>query len=547
MYKKFTCVTLGCLLCTSLLQAKTVAEKEARAVAQNWAYQKKGKSFAVKKVTGSDRFLETSAGSDATMYLVRLEPQGWVLVAADDRADPILAYSFEETFDETREMPPSVRWIIGGYDKQITKAREEGGPHAQEGFQAHWDRLKKDHKEFIEETNQALLTRTSAIRPRSTPPGWQWPTDYKANMVRTTWGQCRYYNADTPYDTDANAYDGPLCTHANHVPTGCVATALAQIMRFHQWPESTLDYQSYDDTDKMRDNNNNPIYSPAYGSIDNMPSYYDYTSMPEGSLTFYSSDVSRLMRNIGVAVEMDYGLSGSGTTGDEALHGLVNSFPYRADERVRVRTDYPNAGEWSTKLIQNLRQGFPVYYGGGDGTPAGGHAFLLTGFDTDGSTEFYVNFGWNGNYDGWYTIDNISTPVGSFNQDQTAIFHIKPHNDNYKDLYEHDDTSGTASYLRVGGSQSGHSIDPATDSDWITTYNYTAGDVTIEITNGSGDGDTRMWLYDYQGNQLAYDDDGGTNRLSKITYPLDRGRFYIKIDENGNDSTISDYTVTISR
>ena len=271
--------------------------------------------------------------------------------------------------------------------------------------------------------------------------------------------------------------------------------------------------------------------------------------MPLGPLeenTPYRGLVARLIYHAGVSVSMDYGYKASAANSRDVSGALRDYFRYQADEEMVSEEDF-SSSEWSTMLIQHLRQGFPVLFRGESSV---GHTFLLTGFDTDGSTYFYMNFGWDGDKNGWYEIDNIVPKGVHYNDEQRALLYVKPDSDEYRDRYEGDDTSDKASYLAVSAnghahSQAGHSIDPADDVDWITTYNDEVGTVTIEITNGTGD--TRMWLYNAQGEQLAYDNDSGSGQLSKITRYLSRGRYFIKIDENGNNATIPRYDVTISR
>ena len=185
----------------------------------------------------------------------------------------------------------------------------------------------------------------------------------------------------------------------------------------------------------------------------------------------------------------------------------------------------------------DLRQGYPIYYG----TDSLHHVFTLDGFFRHASligTYFHLNFGYNGDTNGWYLLGGMNFET------HYAIFGIKPNT--LTDAYENDNSWRTSSAMSVGGEitrQNGHSIQPRTDVDWINFDNPRNQTVTIETLNSGGD--TVMTLYDYSGNQIAYDDDGGTGYLSKISKVLTNGKYYLKINSYGNRSTISSYDVKI--
>jgi M6 family metalloprotease-like protein len=110
------------------------------------------------------------------------------------------------------------------------------------------------------------------------------------------------------------------------------------------------------------------------------------------------------------------------------------------------------------------------------------------------------------------------------------------------DEYESDDISGQATTIQSGIAQT-HSIIPATDEDWVTFTLIGTSDLTVETSGTSSD--TRMWLYDGDLNEIAYDDDGGVSLFSKITRTgLGAGTYYAKIDEYNNNDEISSYTLT---
>jgi len=122
---------------------------------------------------------------------------------------------------------------------------------------------------------------------------------------------------------------------------------------------------------------------------------------------------------------------------------------------------------------------------------------------------------------------------------------IKPNNSTYLDRYEPDNIWKKSSYIIVGKTNREYSINPKSDIDFTWFWNDTAGVVTIETLDSNGD--TEMQLYDYYGNQVAYDDDGGFGYLSKISTNLGVGRYYIKVTSYGSSSTISSYDLRVTK
>jgi len=225
------------------------------------------------------------------------------------------------------------------------------------------------------------------------------------SMVTTLWNQSKPYNNLCP------AYLG-----ANKYPTGCVATAMAQIMKYHSYPEKGEGYNGYSFTPTTG--------TGVYLSADFSDTYYDWANMIDiysdeaGYTDEQATAVATLMYHCGVAVSMQYTPSGSGALMAEAATALRNNFSYNENIGIHYR-DYYSDKEWMKLMYEELDNGRPVLYAGTDAS-SGGHCFVIDGYDDNGL--FHVNWGWGGNDNGYYDLALLSTPdMGSFSLYQMML------------------------------------------------------------------------------------------------------------------------------
>ena len=313
-------------------------------------------------------------------YVFSLQPKGFVIVAADDRVEPILGYSYDNNF-VVENMPDHVRGWLGGYEKQIEAVvKQDIAPEAETTTK--WSRLK---------SGQAVSTRNrNTVGP----------------LLTTTWNQGCYYNNMCPVDSL-----GP-CGHAY---AGCVAAAMAQIMRYWQYPSQGIGSHSYDCN-----------YSGTFGSYGTLTAdfgsaTYNYDNMPN-SIGYYSStsqinEVAQLLYHCGVSVNMMYGPSGSGSALFLATSALNNYFGYSG-----CHTDYKSAytdSEWINKLKSSLDNMQPLIYVG-DGV--GSHAFVCDGYDNE--NYFHFNWGWGGTWNNYFLLSSLTPGTHDFSSNQEAIFGI---------------------------------------------------------------------------------------------------------------------------
>ena len=219
-------------------------------------------------------------------------------------------------------------------------------------------------------------------------------------LLTTQWGQLWPYNRFCPVG----------CV------TGCVATATAQVMNYHQWPQAA--------TTAI------PAYS-TYGELP--PTIFDWAAM--GTMVFDDDEnyeaVARLMQYCGRAEQMRYGASSSAYEQAVPL-ALTRFFGYDGGARVVYRDDYTTE-QWETLILGELQAGRPVIYGGQRST--GGHEFVVDGYDGQGFYHF--NWGWSGEGDGWYRLPMANpTWVGTngeagiglngYSSYQSAVIGIQP-------------------------------------------------------------------------------------------------------------------------
>ena len=214
----------------------------------------------------------------------------------------------------------------------------------------------------------------------------------------------------------------PQSIYGGQCITGCVATAMAQVLNYYKVPvcgigTRTIYYPQYNTSGTpITANFGDHVYD-----WDNMLDEYTYGNYNEAQV----NAVATLMRDCGVAADMQYGGSnytenGSGAYSTEAAAGLRTYFGI-ADAECLER-DYYNDADWMDKVYTALSEDGPIYYGGASYS-SGGHAFVLHGYRADGMV--YVNWGWSGDDDGYYNIDLLNPGYYHFDMGQDMIIGVK--------------------------------------------------------------------------------------------------------------------------
>ena len=335
------------------------------------------------------------------MYVFTVGREGFVIVSGDDRVEPVLAYSFDSPFP--KELHPTLRYWLGGYESQLAEVAKSDADGSAEAA-ASWHKLLFAEDDEVEDTVPLL--------------------DIPA-MVTTRWDQGNPYNIYCPYDTNLNA----------RTVVGCVATAMAQLIRFWRYPSCGAGSNTYVPAAQSYRGQN--YYYPSQ-SADFAHTTYVYDYMPNWLYEHDSPErevnaVATLSYHCGVAVNMMYGpsaLGGSGAYSEDAATAFVQYFKYKPNIRRVYRNEYPENSAWRAMIDEDLSAGRPIYYTGRDST--GGHAFILDGADVQG--RYHFNMGWAGSGDGFYYFNDISighggvggNPTYTFNIGQSAIFGLEP-------------------------------------------------------------------------------------------------------------------------
>ena len=355
--------------------SRSVDRQTAEQVAINWMIQ----SGAPPDFSLAVRQTETiHHETHALIYIIYFEKQGFVMVAADKHVQPVLAYSLASHADPD-DLPPAARVFIGDYKKQIKQVISNDIRN--ESRVQEWEKLKRGNK------------------PRTVISG-------VSMLLSTTWGQDIFYNASCPEDED-----GP----GGHALAGCVATAMAQVFRYWEHPDTGVGDNSY--------------WHLNYGTIhaDFSGTTHDYSQMPN-NINDHNQAIADLMFHAGVSVNMLYGVDWSLAWPWNIPDAIADYFKYSETANFKWRSGYLD-GEWTNMIRQQLRKSKPIIYAGReDIIDTNAHAFVIDGYEYDGNNYMYhVNMGWRGSHNGYYCIDYIAKPdTFDFTYNHNAVMDIIP-------------------------------------------------------------------------------------------------------------------------
>ena len=362
--KKLTIVLLISVICWALL-AERVEENTAIQIAEGLMGSMTNR--AVTTLSVSPYHGQYSIRAD--FYIINLSPGGFVLVAADDLSAPVLGYSTDGSFP-VEDIPPHIDWYLGEYSRSMREIRS----HPEWTVDPGWNKLlKKDFSDFV-------ITRDVAP------------------LCATTWDQGWPYNSQCP-----PAASGP----GGHVWAGCVAAAMAQVMKKWNYPITGNGSKSY--------------HADGYGtqSVNFGETTYNWSLMPN-SVTQENIHVATLLYHCGVAVNMMYGVDYSGAYSSDARHALVNYFRYNSEAYYYRANDY-DATTWASMLRNDLDLGRPIIY---RGQGSGGHSFVLDGYQ--GTNYFHFTWGWSGAYNGYFYLNDLNPNQYDFTVQQAAVLKLYP-------------------------------------------------------------------------------------------------------------------------
>lgn len=345
-YLKALVLACGALLMSAVAYAGDIDDDEALAIARKFL---KGKNLVPVSCDNISSRRNAAALKYPAFYIYNAENEGgFVIVNGDDEANPVLGYSDKGSFN-----PSNLHPFLSKY---------------------------------LENYNE--VTASNGARRASVTPG----TIIVDALCKSQWGQ------DAPFDLYTPTIGGL------NTPCGCVATAMAQIMRHFEWPACGRGSIVYN--------------CPGYGVIsrDFSQNSYNWAVMQDKGGMIRNTEVREAMGLIaydaGLSVRMSYSPSGSGAYEEDARKALATTFQYKASTaRVLHRECYATQNEWLDIIRAELDSNRPILYCAQD-TINGGHAYVVDGYDSNGYV--HVNWGWNGDSNGFYDIT-------SFTPDETVF------------------------------------------------------------------------------------------------------------------------------
>lgn len=403
MKKLSTLLAVMVLSITAMAQQISVNEAMQRAAALRPATASPAKGNKVQPAL-MPMLCHTEQSQGNTLYYVFNYPDGgFAIIGGDNVARPILGYSEQGRFSST-EMPDALKEMLQQYSKEISLA-------------------------ITLQKNNAGIAPSNLVSAKASTPALS-TLEGKAKVdlhvdMKTKWNQ------EYPYNSQLKSTRGKNVMFL----TGCVATAGAQMMKFYEYPEKGMGRNEYSVTVQMpkEAEDFDTIFSANFAE-----STYNWNLMRN---TYNSSDelteeeelaISNLLRDVGVSVEMSYGVSsrgGSGASLTDLGQSLRDHFGYDKSIDNNSR-DYYTTEQWDEMLQAELAAGRPVPYRG-NSIVSGGHAFIIHGYRAS-DDSYEINWGWSGHYDGNYPITgvnalNYSKIVGAgFRNEQGMLRNIKP-------------------------------------------------------------------------------------------------------------------------
>lgn len=411
-------MTLAAVLCCWVtLCAQPLTEQQAMERALQ--YMNSGKASAKARrmaapVNGGSMQLEVAPVEADRIYAFNIEGGGYIIASADSRTLPVLGYSTTGTID-WEQMPENMRSWLKQYDDAIVTLGHR--TDFRDGEQA-----TTLYGQGTTTARQSHRAERMAVEP----------------LIKTHWNQI------APYWDQVPTYQGPDPNLRNkQCLVGCVATAMAQIMNYWQWPNTVPDgLPDYDYNIQYNSGNYTwhvGALPPTWFDWDNMADDYGYYDPDKNYIRLETTEaqdkaVATLMRYCGQSVGMKYRPSEAGGSSAEyfsVAKALVNYFDYNAAQRIERQFSF-SIDEWEEIIYSELAAGRPVAYGGL--SDSGGHAFVCDGYDGNGL--FHINWGWSGKDDGYFALavlnpyNNTSAGSGSsgigYCIDESAIIYTDP-------------------------------------------------------------------------------------------------------------------------
>lgn len=399
-YVKRKIFLLLAMLCGTLyLWANPITPEQAKQIAfkqlQNSAVRSAAPlQLSYTRTTKAAPSLRSAGGaSSENLYYIfnRGEKDGFVIVAADDRAPAVLAYSDAGHFDMDN-LPEQAAWFITRYDNAMSQIISGA-------------------------VAKGTLLRAGKIYGEPVSP--------LLDIEGIKWDQGSPYNDACPF------FGG-----GQRAYTGCVATALAQILRFHKFPAISKGSITYNDGITTR---SMTFGKKPYDWKNMLPEYKKYGV---GATQAQKDAVAQLMVEVGFATRMVYAIDNFGSSGTQTQYlpqALVEHFNCSPSVRLMNRYSYPD-DEFKSTIYNELKNNRPVFYSGKAENAGGGHAFVCDGYSKDGL--FHFNWGWGGVANGYFRLESLSPELlgtgagnGYYSGCETIVVNIKEKKSDSEPVY----------------------------------------------------------------------------------------------------------------
>jgi len=409
---------------------------------------------------------------EALLYNVRVEPSGFMLLAYDDDFSPVLMYSDTSSFDAGQISDPNsvAAWIIPETHAVLQGIRHRAAEmdpaavalaKAQAPSTRAWAHFDRSPRDFA-----PLPMASKADGPADVEKLFK-----AGNLLASEWGQGDPTRSPYTYNFYTPARSGS--TACSHALTGCVATALAQILRFHGWPDSGVGSHSY----SLGGTTLSANFAHPY-NWSSMPDALSHTSTPT-----QVDAVAKLMSDLGIAVEMNYGCGESGAN-PRNLAILPTYFKYRNTIQIVDRAHSSTAGAFFDVIRREIDAGRPIFMAVYN-TSGGGHAVVADGYQLGSTNMAHINLGWQHGFNLYYDISNNWTTssmtwIASSQILWTNIQPDRPTSCAYA-------LSGSTLSTGAGAGSGSVNISTASACAWTATSN--AGFISVTSgASGSGNG-----------------------------------------------------------
>lgn len=381
---KKSILVFAALCSAALVQASPVSMQQARKVA---GLRLGAPESTLSAVIDSRAIISISSTSEAPFYIFNNPGGGFAIISGDDCLTPVLGYSLTGTLDPQR-LPSNMKFWLGQVSSAVQQARIQA--------------VKPD---------AAVLQQWENPVPPATRAG-----EGKL-LVLPTWYQ------EIPY----NHYCPKISGEDGQSMTGCVATAISMVMRYHEWPpcgNGTLpDYEMLYEGEKSDSYYHIPGHSLGHEYKWSMMPFADVSSSSSSyTPTEGEKQIAWLMYDCGIMMEAMYSYDGTGAY-SQYIPSRMQKYMYYKKASFVTKDTY--TGDWVSLIKSQIDKDLPVIYGANDSSQ-GGHQFVVCGYDS--GNKLYVNWGWGGTADGYYAVSSF-VPKDSgfrFTLDHDAIVNLEP-------------------------------------------------------------------------------------------------------------------------